>query len=439
MNDSVRGAIVTAAPFFPAYFLGFYTLRISLPLRPQRRYRVLFLLYCLCAAVIKGSSDFHMQLYEKGQLVSCLVAFSMVITMPLCVLICFSGNRWYRMMVMLPYGGIQTLFLIPGVLLLMGQKLPMPYDRLLWVAPLFFAVSLVACVSAALITRRLFHLTDLLPEPVRTILAVVSLLAYIFCNVEQAIRLLHVPNRVRGISLYLPSMFLLGVVMALLFTLLVRLDSRQALAIASAREKMSVNAMLAQQHSLTALQNLRETHRQSLEKIESLLAQGEDAAALQTVQALIGQDALVVHRYADNPTVDISLADTARRCREAGVKLTVSGAFPKECTLPPTDLASLLYNLFSNAATAAALAPKPAKVEIDFRSAAGRLCVTVRNSTARQPARAVRRKGHGFGCKILAEIVSRYDGSYTLDIRDGEAVAVAMVCMPKPKERVFHE
>lgn len=438
MSDHLRVAIVTAAPFFPAYFLGFYTLRISLPMRPEKRYRILFLLFCLCAAVIKASSDFHMQLYEKGQLVSCMVAFSMVITLPLSVLICFSGDRCHRLMVMLPYGGLQTLFVIPGLLLLMAQKFPVPFPRLLWVAPLFFTVSLVGCVAAALITRHLLHLTDSLPEPVRTVLSAVSLLAYIFCNVEQAIRLLQLPNRVRGISLYLPSMLLLGVILALLFILLVRLDSRQTLVIASAREKMSMNAMLAQQHSLTTLQNLQQAHRQNLEKIESLLARGENAAALQTIQELIGQDALVVHRYADNPIVDISLADTARRCRDAGVKLAVSGTFPKDCTLPPTDLASLLYNLFSNAATAAALAPKPSKVEIDFRSAAGRLCVTVRNSTA-QPARAVRRKGHGFGCKILKEIVSRYDGSYTLDIQNNEAVAIAMVSLPEPKERVSYD
>lgn len=438
MSDHLRTAIVTAAPFFPAYFLGFYTLRLSLPPRPEKRYRFLFLLVCLCAATVKAVSDFHMQLYEEGQLASCIVAFSMVIALPLSALLCFGGDRCHRLMVMLPFGGLQTLFMIPGVLLLMGQEFPIPHSRLLWFVPLFFATSLIACVAAALITRRLFHLTDSLPEPARLVLAVVFLLAYIFCNVEQAIRLLQLPNRVRGISLYLPSMLLLGVILAFLFILLVRLDSRQTLAIASAREKMSVNAMLAQQHSLTTLQNLQEAHRQNLEKIECLLARGEHAAALQTVQELIGQDALVVHRYADNPIVDISLADTARRCREAGVKLVVSGTFPKDCTLPPTDLASLLYNLFSNAATAAALAPKPSKVEIDFRSAAGRLCVTVRNSTS-QPARAVRRKGHGFGCKILKEIVSRYDGSYTLDIQNSEAVAIAMVSLPKPKERVSHD
>lgn len=430
-------AFVTAAPFFPSYFLGFYTLRIALPLLPQKRYRVFFALYSLCAGVVKSTSDFHMQMFEKGQLFSCLVAFAMVITLPVVSVLCFEGNWRRRLMVMLPFGGLQTVLLIPGVLLLMGQSWPLPSARNLGVAFVFFVFSLVACVAAALITRRLFALIDPLPDSVYTALSVSSLLIYIFCNVEQAIRLLYASNRVRGLLVYLPSILFLGLIMALAFILLVHLESRQKLAIASAREKMKVNGLLAQQYNLAALRNLREAHRQSLEKIETLLVHGQEEAALQTVQELIGMDSLVVHRYADNPTVDISLADMARNCREAGVRLTVSGTFPKDCTLPPADLASLLYNLFSNAVAAAALAPPPAEVEIDFRAAAGRLCVTVRNSASRQ--RSARRKGHGFGCKILAEIVGRYDGSYTLDIQDGKAVAVAMVCMPEHKEETAHE
>ena len=41
--------------------------------------------------------------------------------------------------------------------------------------------------------------------------------------------------------------------------------------------------------------------------------------------------------------------------------------------------------------------------------------------------------GPDMGRKILREITSRYDGSYTLEIRDGQAVSTVMVRLPEPK------
>ena len=126
------------------------------------------------------------------------------------------------------------------------------------------------------------------------------------------------------------------------------------------------------------------------------------------------------------------LAAADRRCREAGVPFTIQGALARDCPLPAADLASLLYNLLSNAAEAAALGPRPGDVTVRFSTVAGRLCVTVQNTAPPQGQR--RRPGHGFGQQILRDIAARYDGSYTLTLENGRACAVAMVRLPAPNE-----
>ena len=258
-------------------------------------------------------------------------------------------------------------------------------------------------------------------------------------NLEQALQSLNSDSRLETAAILSWQVAVEALVLVLVFFWLLRRQARQTVAIAAARETMHQRAVEAQQRNLTALRALRREHRESLEAVEALLADGRPAAALDKVRALTRQSAPAARRYADNPVADVSLADAARRCAEAGVTLTVQGSLPRDCTLPPVDLASLLYNLLSNAVTAAAEGPRPGRVEIRFVTAAGRLCLTVENTKGPQSARRSRGAGHGFGRKILREITARYDGSYTLEYGDDWAVATAMVCLPAPKEETRDE
>lgn len=298
----------------------------------------------------------------------------------------------------------------------------------------FFVGTVVACLLAALITDRLARLVEKLPAPVYAALAAASPVVNVLFNLEQALQSLNSDSRLETAAVLSWQVAVEALALVLVFFWLLRRQARQTVAIAAAREAMHQRAVEAQQRNLTALRALRRYHRESLEAVEALLSDGQPAAALDKVRALTRQSAPAARRYADNPVADVSLADAARRCAEAGVTLTVRGSLPKDCTLPPVDLASLLYNLLSNAVTAAAEGPRPGRVEIRFVTAAGRLCVTVENTRGPQPARRRRGAGHGFGRKILREITARYDGSYTLEYGDGRAVATAMVCLPAPKE-----
>ena len=102
------------------------------------------------------------------------------------------------------------------------------------------------------------------------------------------------------------------------FSGLLRRQAKQTVAIAAAREAMHQQAVATQQRSLTELRTLHAAHRENLEALDTLLAEGQTEAALDKVRALTRQESQAARRYADNPVADVSLAEAARRCGEAG-------------------------------------------------------------------------------------------------------------------------
>lgn len=425
-------------PTVPAYFLGIYQFRFLLTPRPGVGYRLLFVVYGLVLLGAKAFSDFYWQLTFTGQGLSCLVVCLMTLTLPLFLLLCFTGDWRRRLFVLFPAVCLHSFVVSPFCLLVMNQPWPQPMARWLGISALFFLGSLAACAISCLLCLPLLHMAEALPKPLYTALAAASPLLNMGINLQQVLFLSKDPNRLYGMLRHLPFLMLEAVALGLVFLLLVNRRARQTLAIAAVREKMHRRALETQQRNVEQMRALRRQHRRSLEELQALLEKEDTAAALEAVRRMTRRDAQVTHRYADNPVADVALAAAAHRCAEAGITLQIHGTLPRCCTLPPVDLASLLYNLFSNAITAADQAPRPARLSIDFCTAAGRLCVTVRNSVGNTPPRP-RGEGHGFGQKILREITHRYDGSYTLEREGCEAVAVAMVCLPEERGGPAHD
>ena len=433
MSETLRIVLVSALPVVPGYFLGFYWFRFLLAPR-SRRHHGLFALYCLVLLTTKALVDFYWQYTSGGRWVAVLVGVLMAVTLPVMLLLCFREDWRRKMFLLFPFVCIQSVFIMPVIIGMMRGGLPL---QPAWQGG-FLVASAVTCWLAGLVSDRLQRLVEKLPAPVYTALAAASPLVNLLFNLDQARESLAANSRLGVAVLLTWRTAAEGLALAAVFFWLLRRQARQTVAIAAAREAMHQRAVEAQQRSLTALRALRRDHRQSLERVQQLLEAGQKEDALDAVRELTRHTAPAARRYADNPVADVSLADAARRCEEAGVTLTVQGSLPRDCTLPPVDLASLLYNLLSNGVTAAAAGPRPGWVTARFVTAAGRLCLTVENSAPARPARR-RGAGHGFGRKILREITARYDGSYTLAVENGQARAVAMVCLPEEKEEEAHD
>lgn len=428
MTAALEIVLVSALPVAPAYMLGVYAIRFLLTPRSPRRH-ALFALYCAVLLGLKPVVDFYWQYTNDGRSLAILHGAVLTLTLPVVLWYCFGGDWRQRLFVLFPYVCIQSVFIMPPIILLLQTGLPL---RPVWQV-MFLAASALACGLAVLVTERLARLVEKLPGPVYTALAAASPAVNLLFNLDQARQSLQGDSRLETAAILSWRVAELGLLLAAVFFWLLRRQAKQTVAIAAAREAMHQRAVETQQRSLTELRTLHAAHRENLEALDALLAEGRTQAALDKVRALTRQESQAARRYADNPVADVSLAEAARRCGEAGVTLNIRGTLPRDCTLPPVDLASLLYNLLSNAVTAAAAGPRPGTVDVRFVTVAGRLCVTVENTMGPRPVRQ-QGPGHGFGQKILREIAARYDGSYTLEYGSGRAVATAMVCLPAKEE-----
>ena len=423
-------AVMQGLPLIPSYVLVYYMIRFLLPLRSGRKWKVGYALTCLLVMAPKPIFDLHWLLYNTDRWLSCVQAAFMATVMPLAIFLCFAGDWRRNLFCIFPYCCFQSALIAPCLLLVNNLHWPRPQLQCLLLGVAVFLVMLLTSALALVLTRLLTQQVEKLPGPAYTVLALASPLTNLLYNFIQGAMLITEPDRVRAIRLTLPLMLAEAAVVAAVFLFLLHRSNQQDLEIAAAYEAMQNSNLQAQQANHEALRQLRTEHNRRLRQLREMLGAGQTRAALALVQQLTRQENRAVRRYADNPVADVALAEADRRCRQAGLPLTIRGALARDCPLPAVDLASLLYNLLSNAAEAAAQGPRPGYVDVQFTMLAGRLCVTVRNTAP--AAGAPRRPGHGFGQQILRDIVARYDGSYTLTLQGGQAVAQAMVCLPAP-------
>lgn len=142
-----------------------------------------------------------------------------------------------------------------------------------------------------------------------------------------------------------------------------------------------------------------------------------------------------VRRYADNPAADTALTGAACRCEEQKIRFSVTGTLPAADPIAGPDLASLLWNLLSNAVEGALAAGAEGRtdlaVSVQLSFAMSRLIIRVQNTAASQvrlggTSSKPRPEEHGFGTRIIRRIVRRYHGRYTLR-RQKDATVVAEV------------
>lgn len=432
ISPELRLVVQQALPLIPAYWLPYGLLPLLFPLRKDLRCRVGYAAVVLLLMTHKPVLDLYWIMYERARWLSILQGDLMAVCIPLALLVCCTGDWQPRMFIFFPHICIHSVIIMPFILLLTIQPWPLPPGRGLFIGGVFFAGSLLATLLSIAIMRRFLTVMQRLPDPLYNLLGVLSPLLGLALNLVQAVEVVSGRTRVQALVHFIPSLLAITAAFLVLLLALLHRQNRQKLEIAAAYQAMQADSLQTQQANAEALRALQSEHRGRLRRLQTLLAENRADEALALLRQLTRQENRAVRRYADNPVADVVLAAADRRCREAGVPFTIQGALARDCPLPAADLASLLYNLLSNAAEAAALGPRPGDVTVRFSTVAGRLCVTVQNTAPPQGQR--RRPGHGFGQQILRDIAARYDGSYTLTLENGRARAVAMVRLPAPNE-----
>lgn len=191
---------------------------------------------------------------------------------------------------------------------------------------------------------------------------------------------------------------------------------------AHTQEILQQETLSLQENNRFNAQTLHNDMRRHYRQVLELLDAGRISEAQTYLESLTKLRLKALRRYADHPIANSALTAAAHRCEDAGIQFSVAGSFPTRLNLVSADLASLLCNLLSNAVEGAVAARDTcptAEVSVHFVTAAGRLVIRIENSAL--PAVPLHGKTtksnselHGFGTRIIQDIVSRYDGSYTL-------------------------
>ena len=191
---------------------------------------------------------------------------------------------------------------------------------------------------------------------------------------------------------------------------------------AHTQEILQQETLSLQENSRFNAQTQHNDMRRHYCQILALLEERHIDEAQSYLESLTRLQLKAMRRYADHPIANSAMTAAAHRCEDAGIQFSVSGSFPARLDLASADLASLLCNLLNNAvegAMAAKIACPAAEVKVHFVTAAGRLLIQIENSalpTAQLHGKTTKSHAelHGFGTRIIQDIVKRYDGSYTL-------------------------
>ena len=210
---------------------------------------------------------------------------------------------------------------------------------------------------------------------------------------------------------------------------------------AQTEEILQRETLSLQENSRFNAQALHNDMCRHYRQVLALLDAGRIAEAQTYLESLTRLQLKAMRRYADHPIANSALTAAARRCEDAGIRFSVAGSFPTRLDLVSADLASLLCNLLNNAVEGAMAARDTcptAEVSVQFVTAAGRLLIRIENTAL--PAVTLHRKTtksdpelHGFGTRIIRDIVKRYDGSYTLQYTGPRRVCATVdVCIQPP-------
>ena len=180
-------------------------------------------------------------------------------------------------------------------------------------------------------------------------------------------------------------------------------------------------------NNMEELASIRHDLKNQYQYMKTLL-ESKDYDKLNTFFADMTETAFVPLSYVDtgNSTLTSILNIESEKARNNQITLSCEVVVPKTLRFSDYDLCSLLSNLIDNALEGTVAANKEKKVSLKIHYQKPNLFLYLENPTSLPdqehffPKGTTKRSGiHGYGSKIIAGIVHKYDGEITYTIKDG--------------------
>lgn len=194
----------------------------------------------------------------------------------------------------------------------------------------------------------------------------------------------------------------------------------------------------AAEDSYEANAKLYHDMRNHFSLLQTYLAEGKVEEAQQYLQKLGTESkAYSVEKWTGVEAIDYILSQKVEKAKQNGVDVTVQAEYPKECSIDPVDLCTVLTNLFDNAIEACMKQPDGAdrKIELTIRRIHQFVIIKIENSSDVEPTMKSGSlvtskkdsKHHGWGMKSVKSAVEKYNGTVEYEYKDGTfSVSVMM-------------
>lgn len=134
--------------------------------------------------------------------------------------------------------------------------------------------------------------------------------------------------------------------------------------------------------------------------------------------------------------VDAVLNDKKRLAQERGCRLDINAQLPVNTGIADDDFCTVLTNLIDNAVESADR-EQGATISVSIRRVNHFVMIRVVNPCRREPEK---KRGffftskpdklrHGWGLRSVDQVVKKYNGSFSCEVREGEFIAAAMFFM----------
>ncbi|MBR5801027.1 MAG: sensor histidine kinase [Lachnospiraceae bacterium] len=190
-------------------------------------------------------------------------------------------------------------------------------------------------------------------------------------------------------------------------------------------------------NNMTELKEIKQNYTGQLQNIYDLLENGENNSEIKDLLDRSSQklQATALKRYCENAIVNAILTIKSAAALEKGIDVDCACGVPESVGIEAIDLCSLFANLLDNAIEACEKSEDTMQKAISIHAGVrgGYLTIKTEN-TYSQPV--VREKGkfltsksdsanHGYGLKLIDDIIRKYDGNLKIDAEAGIFKVVA--------------
>lgn len=168
------------------------------------------------------------------------------------------------------------------------------------------------------------------------------------------------------------------------------------------------------------LLQLKEKFDSELKDIHEKITCGEIRAAdAKIVSIQKNLDRARAGEYCQNKIVNAVMSEKAKQCERKNIELNVELMVPGVLYMDALHICSLFSNLLDNAIEAVdnKKNQKQRWIQIHTELKGGYLIIKISNPAEEKHVERKKREGHGYGIKIIQDIVKQYDGIYKTEYK----------------------